>query len=92
MMLDAQDKRAEGSLAERLSMLVFVFGAVMLALTLVVLYCRLAHHGQPNAIRQIDVTDREVKGQASRRHVAPDLNRPDLSETGLFLRVQDARD
>jgi hypothetical protein len=43
MMLDAQDKRAEGSLAERLSMLVFVFGAVMLALSLVVLYCRLAY-------------------------------------------------
>jgi len=43
MMLDAQDKRAEGSLAERLSTLVFVFGSVMLALSLVVLYCRLAY-------------------------------------------------
>jgi hypothetical protein len=42
-MLNEQDKRAEGSLAERVSMLVFVFGSVMLALSLVVQYCRLVY-------------------------------------------------
>jgi hypothetical protein len=42
-MLNEQDKRAEGSLAERVSMLVFVFGSVMLALSLVVQYYRLVY-------------------------------------------------
>jgi len=42
-MLNEQDQRAEGSLAERVSMLVFVFGSMMVALSLLVEYYRLVY-------------------------------------------------
>jgi hypothetical protein len=42
-MLSPEDKPTEKALAERISMLVFVFGSVMLALSLVVQYCRLVY-------------------------------------------------
>jgi hypothetical protein len=42
-MRNAPNKPAEETLAERVTLLVFVFGSVMLALSLVVQYCRLVY-------------------------------------------------